>query len=94
MEDAFTAVILANPDSENDVRFRRLNSMKQESWDFYLRVFSDGSLTVRAVTVCSTINLSDLDTEPRIEHRPATSYATQSVQFIAIPPWSIVRASK
>ena len=43
--------ILANPLLTDDARTRRIREIKEESWDLFMRILSDGSVIVTAVAV-------------------------------------------
>lgn len=43
--------ILANPLLTDDARTRRIREIKEESWDLFMRILSDGSVVVTAVAV-------------------------------------------
>ena len=51
MEDTFSAVLARKPHRGDESRYHRLQQMKAESWDYFMRIFADGSLTVRVVAV-------------------------------------------
>ncbi|GJE87639.1 RAVE protein 1 C terminal-domain-containing protein [Phanerochaete sordida] len=49
MSEAFTAALTASKAEQEDGRSRRVREIQEESWDLFLRVFSDGSLVVQAL---------------------------------------------
>lgn len=51
MSEAFTAALTASKAEQEDGRSRRVREIQEESWDLFLRVFSDGSLVVQALAV-------------------------------------------
>lgn len=55
MSDALSVALAAMNTSDEDARSRRLQDMKAESWDLFLRVLQDGSLIIQAVAVCVDI---------------------------------------
>lgn len=58
--DALTHAVRDVPDAE-DAKSRRARDIKEAGWDLFLRVFSDGSLVVRAVAVsmiCRQLSIS------------------------------------
>lgn len=48
---ALAAVLQVPQNGEDDTRHRRVREIKEEGWDLFLRVLSDGSLVVQAVVV-------------------------------------------
>lgn len=51
LANSFRAILSANPGNADETSFRRLKEMNTEGWDFFVRVFPDNSLVVRAVAV-------------------------------------------
>lgn len=51
MSNALTQAVKAFGEQQEDGRSRRVREIQEESWDLFLRVFSDGSLVVQAVAV-------------------------------------------
>lgn len=52
MSDALTAALSSAGHDNEDGRCKRVREIKEENWDLFLRVLSDGSLVVQAVAVC------------------------------------------
>lgn len=52
MSDALTQTVKSFVEQQEDGRSRRVREIQEESWDLFLRVFTDGSLVVQALAVC------------------------------------------
>lgn len=53
MSGALTAALKGSGQDSEDGRCKRVREIKEENWDLFLRVLSDGSLVVQAVAVCT-----------------------------------------
>lgn len=52
ISDSLAAVLSQKTDKQDeDTRYRRIQEMNDEKWDFFVRILQDGSLLLRAVTV-------------------------------------------
>ena len=73
--------LLTGASDANDTKLRRFQEICDGEWDMFMQVFSDGSLTIRAVAA-STLPVVSRPSYYYLssEHRPATSYSPQTVQ--------------
>lgn len=52
LTDSFTSILSSTNGASTDTsQYRRIKEMNDEGWDFFLRVFPDNSLVIRAVAV-------------------------------------------
>lgn len=51
LAESLKAIVSGKHELEDETQYRRLKEMDDEGWDFFVRVFPDNSLVVRAVAV-------------------------------------------
>lgn len=51
MGKALATLLNDMPQHEEDARYRRLQDIKDEGWDLFLRILEDGSIIITAVAV-------------------------------------------
>ena len=88
MSDALTAALGSIDDGNEDGRCKRLREIKEENWDLFLRVLSDGSLIVQAVAVC-TCSLTSTSFSSHVppcasEHRLSPADTSQAIYPAAV----------
>ncbi len=69
--------ILTSCLSQDNVRTRRIQDIKEEGWDLFLRVLGDGSIVVTAVTVSLSHSAPYNFLMPSSEHRSQTTNPPQ-----------------
>jgi hypothetical protein len=75
--------ILNDPSQADDFRNKRIQEIKDEGWDLFLRVLADGSIVVTAVIVCPSHVMAFINIET--QNRPRTSIEGPLLSFSILP---------